>query len=87
MSITIDLAPETEAKLRDKAAIYGQDLPTYLRDLAERDAAEADDALTAEDVAAIRAGIRRGMEAFDQGRYRALEEVIAEKRDRYGLDI
>ena len=92
MTITLEIEPETEARLRDKAKAQGLDLPAYLLELAERDAYEAEESdsdadLTQEDKAAIREGIRRGLQAFEEGRYRSLEAVIAEKRERWGLDI
>jgi uncharacterized protein (DUF1778 family) len=38
MSITLDLSPEIERLLRQKAALQGLELETYLGHLAERDA-------------------------------------------------
>jgi len=38
MSVTLDLSPETERLLRQKAAQQGLALDSYLRQLAERDA-------------------------------------------------
>lgn len=92
MTITLEIAPETEARLRDKATAQGLDLAAYLLELAERDAYEAEESdpdadLTGEDRAAIREGVRRGLQAFEEGRYRSLETVIAEKRERWGLEI
>jgi len=93
MTIILEIAPETESRLRDKATAQGLDLPAYLLELAERDAYEEveesdpDADLTEEDKAAIREGIRRGLQAFEEGRYRSLEAVIAEKRERWDLDI
>lgn len=91
--MTITLTPETHARLQVKAAQLGQDpdsvadrLLAGALDDAEDDAGDDDD-LAPEAVAAIRRGIGRGLEAFAQGRYRPLEALIAEKRDRYGLDL
>jgi len=35
--VTIELAPDTERKLREKAAGYGKSLESYLEELAERE--------------------------------------------------
>ena len=39
MTITLELSPDEEARLREKAAAHGQSLPDYLKNVAERDAA------------------------------------------------
>ncbi len=39
MTITIEIAPEEEARLREKAARQGQDVDSYLQALAQREAA------------------------------------------------
>jgi len=41
MSVTIDLAPETERRLREKAAKAGQTIEDHLRQLAEESAGSA----------------------------------------------
>lgn len=38
MTITLDLAPEIEERLRQKAARQGEDVASYLRRLAEQEA-------------------------------------------------
>ena len=38
-SVTVQLPPDTEQKLRHRAGLLGQSLETYLEKLAERDAA------------------------------------------------
>jgi len=38
MTITLELSPEDESRLREKAAAHGQSLPDYLKSVAERDA-------------------------------------------------
>lgn len=47
MSVTIDLPPDTEAKLREQAARRGTSLEDYLRQLALRWAFTAEDAAMA----------------------------------------
>lgn len=39
MSITITISPEAQGKLERRAAVFGQDLKTFVRDLLEREAA------------------------------------------------
>ncbi len=92
MTITLELDAELSAWLREKAEEIGADEASlalaYLRDGMRSALVDDSDAeLTEEDKAAIRQGIDRGLEAFEQGRYRSLEAIINEKRDRYGLDI
>lgn len=41
MSITISVSPETQSKLEKRAAAFGQDLKTYVRNLLEREAAQS----------------------------------------------
>ena len=41
MSIIISVSPETQHKLEKRAAIFGQDLRTYVRNLLEREAAQS----------------------------------------------
>lgn len=38
MTITLDLEPDAEARLRTRAAQFGQDIPAYLQDVAQREA-------------------------------------------------
>jgi predicted transcriptional regulator len=80
MTITIELAPEVLERLREKAALEGREPETVA-------AAVLADALAwdAEDRAAAIEGIRRGLADFEAGRFRSLEAVIAEKREKYGL--
>ncbi len=39
MSITITISPEAQGKLEKRAAVFGQDLKAFVRDLLEREAA------------------------------------------------
>ncbi len=70
MSIT--LMPETEARLRTRAAQAGQDINAFanalLLDALNGHQEEDADDLTEEQVAEIRAGIRRGLKAAAEGR-------------------
>lgn len=80
MSIT--LTPETEARLRERAERHGQDA-NALADSLLADALDDDpDDLTDDEIAKIRAGIRRGLEAVAQGRERPMAEYAAEVEQR-----
>jgi acyl-[acyl carrier protein]--UDP-N-acetylglucosamine O-acyltransferase len=41
MSITITISPEAQSKLEKRAAVFGQDLKTFVRNLLEREAAQS----------------------------------------------
>lgn len=75
MMTTILIAPETEAKLKEKALREGQDMNTVadalLAAALEWEAQERAEAI---------AGIQRGLEASDAGRARSAAQVFAEMR-------
>ena len=81
--MTITLTPETEEKLRQRAARDGKD-PNRLADALLADALDEDDPddLTDEQVAQIRAGVRRGLDAAAAGRERPLSEYVEEVQRR-----
>lgn len=87
MTISINLKPETETRLRDQAASQGLDFTEYLAALVERAAAdgEVDADMTREELDAMHAGIRRGLEAFEAGKSVSAEEVFARVRERHGF--
>ena len=80
--MTITLNPQTEAKLRAKADREGQDINLL-----------ADELLAlileweAQDHAQAVQGIRRGLEAFEQGRCRPFREFAAEQRAKHDLSF
>lgn len=80
MTITINLAPEEEARLRQKASREGQEAETVAHTVLVQ-ALEWE----AQDRAEAVEGIKRGIEAFDQGRYRRFSEFEAEQRAKYSL--
>ena len=41
MSITVTISPEAQSKLEKRAAVFGQDLKTFVRNLLEREAAQS----------------------------------------------
>ena len=78
MSITIN--PHTEAKLRERAVREGQDIDTLADTLLNMALEwEAQDRIEAVE------GIRQGLQAFDEGRYRSFQEFAAEQRARFQL--
>lgn len=82
MTLTITLAPDTEAYLRDKAARQGQDAETVAQaTLAETLAWEA------QEFEETVAGIQRGLDAAAEGRERPFEDYVADvKRRRQARD-
>jgi predicted transcriptional regulator len=90
MIITLDL--DLEARLRQAAAARGVDPNRFaVAVLAEALQQQEDDAdaaaLTDEEWARIEAGIERGTADFDAGRFRSVDEIVADKRTRFGLDL
>lgn len=86
MTITIDA--ELEARLRAKAALLGEDPNRYavavLTEALEQNG-DLDADLSDEDKAAIRAGVERGLKAFEEGQYRRAEEFYADMSRKHGL--
>jgi hypothetical protein len=83
MTITIDLPPETEKKLKAKAARRGEDVPLYVSRLIEQD---IDPARTLEQILGpIRKGFSEsGMsdDELEQMFEEAREEVWAERQQK-----
>jgi hypothetical protein len=75
--MTITLTSEIEERLRDRAAQTGQDLNALASDLLANALNDPDD-LSEDDVAEIRRGIARGLDAAKAGRERPLNEYIAD---------
>lgn len=80
MSITIDLSPETEARLAAKAARQGEDAAT----VAARVLAEALEWELQADEEAFE-GIQQGVDDAIAGRHRPIGEFIAEQRLKHAL--
>jgi len=80
MTITINLAPDEEAKLHQKSAREGQSAEVIahnaLMEALEWDAQDRTEAVE---------GIKRGTEDFAQGRFRRFSEFEAEQRAKYSL--
>ncbi len=85
MTLTLELSPEEEARLRTNAAMRGQEIKEYLLTLAENDRvidlSEFEDQADFDDSVA---GIRAGLADLEAGRTYSLEETFAylkEQRD------
>jgi predicted transcriptional regulator len=80
MVITIDLPPDVEARLREKAARQGEDAASVAaKVLAGALEWEAQDSEVAVE------GIQRGLDDFEAGRARLFSEFAEEQRRKYGL--
>ncbi len=85
--MTITLNGIIEARVRERAEREGQDVSAVAnaligKALAEEEAGYDPDNLTDEEIAEIRAGIRRGLEAAAEGRERPVAEYAAEVQKR-----
>lgn len=79
MSLTIELPPDTERRLRAKAALEGKAAEAVA-------AAVLVDALEWEaEATEAGAGIRRGLEDFDAGRSRPFADFAEEQRHKHQL--
>lgn len=78
MTLTLELSPELEARLKTNAAVRGKDVTDYVVMLVENDTpidlTEFED--TADFQASV-AGIREGLADLDAGRSISLEEMAA----------
>jgi predicted transcriptional regulator len=82
MSITLDLPPNIEALLRQRAESTGQEISqialavlTLGLSLDDRDFFESLN------------GIQQGLDDFEQGRFSSLEDVVSEQNQKYGLSL
>jgi predicted transcriptional regulator len=80
MTITLDLAPQVEAQLREKAAREGQDAEAVAHAvLAQALAWEVQERAEAAE------GIQRGLDDFAAGRYSPASQVFADIRARHAI--
>jgi predicted transcriptional regulator len=80
MTLVVNLSPELEEQLREKAIRQGKDINTVASELlASVLKAEAQD-----DVEAVK-GIQQGLEDFSTGRFRSFDEYADEQRQKYNL--
>lgn len=80
MTITLNLAPQVEAQLREKAARDGREAEavaqTVLAQALEWESQERAEAAE---------GIKRGLDDFAAGRYSPASQVFADIRTRHGI--
>jgi predicted transcriptional regulator len=80
MTLVINLSPELEAQLREKAIHQGQDINIVASELlASVLKAEAQD-----DVEAVQS-IQQGLDDFSTGKFRSFDEYADEQRQKYNL--
>ena len=78
--MTITLAPETEARLLEKAKRTGTDVNVLASKMLETSMLEGED----EFLACVK-GIQRGLDDFAAGRSRPFSEFAAEQRAKHNL--
>lgn len=80
MTITLNLSPETLAKLLEEAARQGKDISIVAAQLLTKILE-----WEAQDSEAAIAGIQSGLDDFEAGRFREFEEFAQEQRRKYNL--
>lgn len=78
MAIVVSLTPELEARLREEAALQGQDISFVAAELLENIL----DWELQDSEAAIQ-GIQQGLEDFDAGRFCSFDDFADEQRRKY----
>jgi predicted transcriptional regulator len=80
MAINVNLSPEAEAKLLEKATRQGKDIAIVAAELLVRvlewETQDSEEAIV---------GIRRGLDDFEAGRFRSFQEFADEQRAQYDL--
>lgn len=80
MAINVNLSPEAEAKLLEKATRQGKDIAIVADELLVRvlewETQDSEEAIV---------GIRRGLDDFEAGRFRSFQEFADEQRAQYDL--
>jgi predicted transcriptional regulator len=80
MSIVIDLTPEVEARLRNRALQRGQDIQLIVAELIQIALEWAED-----DLEGAIAAIQVGLDDFEAGRFQSFAAFAAEKRAMFGI--
>ena len=82
MSIVVNLTPEIEAKLREKAIQQGRDISLVaaelLTEILEGELQDTEEAVK---------GIQKGLNDFEAGRFRSFDEFADEQRKKYNLSV
>jgi predicted transcriptional regulator len=79
MTFVVNLSPELEARLREKAVCQGQDIDTVASELLASILEEE-----AQDAAAVK-GIQQGLDDFSAGNFCSFDEYADEQRQKYNL--
>ena len=82
MSITLDLPPQIETLLRQRAASTGQDMGQIAIAVLTWGLS-----LNDEDFFETLNGIQRGLDNFEQDQFSSLDDFIAEQNQKYGLAL
>jgi predicted transcriptional regulator len=80
MTIVINLTPEVEAQLREKAVQRGEDVSIVAAQMLAK-ALESE----AQDLREAIEGIQRGLNDFEAGNFRSFNDFAEEKRRKYNL--
>jgi predicted transcriptional regulator len=80
MTFVVNLSPELEAQLREKAIRQGQDIDTVASDLLASILQEE-----AQDSAEAVKGIQQGLDDFSAGNFRSFDEYADDQRQKYNL--
>ena len=80
MTIVVNLSPELEALLKEKALQQGQDVNSIVSEMLtsvlEWEIKDSQEAIE---------GIKQGLEDFEQGRFRSFDKFAEEQRDKYNI--
>ena len=82
MSITLDLPPNIEALLRQRAERSGQEMSKMALTLLTL-GLSLDDRDFVESIS----GIQQGLDDFEQGKFLSLEDFVIEQNQKYGLSL
>ncbi len=82
MSITLELPPQIESLLRQRAETTGQDVGQVAVAVLTWGLS-----LNDEDFFETLNGIQRGLDDFEQGQFSSLDDFVAEQNQKYGLTL
>jgi hypothetical protein len=82
MSITLDLPPQIETLLRQRAETTGQDMGQIAIAVLTWGLS-----LNDEDFFETLNGIQRGLDDFEQGQFSSLDDFVAQQNQKYGLTL
>ncbi len=80
MTLVVNLSPELEDRLREKAIRQGQDIDTVVSELLASILKEE-----AQDTAEAIRGVQQGLDDFSTGKFRSFDEYASEQRQKYNL--